>query len=161
MKTQQLQWVNGDWIAASDNNVQPQVALLFGSRPTIESSSDAIPALKSKHPNCEFITVSSAGNIMDEQLLDEQIVATLIELESSKAKCSQYDIQSTDAFELGAKVASDHDTEDLANLLLFSTTGINAGKLLEGGILLACHHGLTTAMKEHVKEQVSAFLGQF
>lgn len=36
-----------------------------------------------------------------------------------------------------------------------------ADKVMRGGILLACHHGLTQAMKDHVKEQVTAFLSQF
>lgn len=34
-------------------------------------------------------------------------------------------------------------------------------KVMRGGMLLACHHGLTPEMKEHVKAQVSAFLKQF
>lgn len=34
-------------------------------------------------------------------------------------------------------------------------------KVMRGGMLLACHHGLTTEMKTHVKEQVTEFLSQF
>lgn len=36
-----------------------------------------------------------------------------------------------------------------------------ADKVMRGGMLLACHHGLTRPMVDHVKEQVSEFLGQF
>lgn len=36
-----------------------------------------------------------------------------------------------------------------------------ADKVMRGGMLLACHHGLTRPMIDHVKEQVSEFLGQF
>jgi CDP-6-deoxy-D-xylo-4-hexulose-3-dehydrase len=34
-------------------------------------------------------------------------------------------------------------------------------KVMRGGMLLACHHGLTRPMIEHVKEQVTEFLGQY
>ena len=34
-------------------------------------------------------------------------------------------------------------------------------KVMRGGMLLACHHGLTRPMIDHVKEQVTEFLGQF
>lgn len=33
-----------------------------------------------------------------------------------------------------------------------------ADKVMRGGMLLACHHGLTSEMKEHVKEQVTEFM---
>jgi len=33
-----------------------------------------------------------------------------------------------------------------------------ADKVMRGGMLLACHHGLTQEMKDHVKEQVTAFM---
>lgn len=36
-----------------------------------------------------------------------------------------------------------------------------ADKVMRGGMLLACHHGLTRPMIDHVKEQVTEFLGQF
>ena len=36
-----------------------------------------------------------------------------------------------------------------------------ADKVMRGGMLLACHHGLTSDMKSHVKEQVTEFLSQF
>jgi len=36
-----------------------------------------------------------------------------------------------------------------------------ADKVMKGGMLLACHHGLTREMLDHVKEQVSGFLGKF
>jgi CDP-4-dehydro-6-deoxyglucose reductase, E1 len=36
-----------------------------------------------------------------------------------------------------------------------------ADKVMRGGMLLACHHGLTRPMLDHVKEQVTEFLGQF
>ncbi|MDP4934334.1 MAG: DegT/DnrJ/EryC1/StrS family aminotransferase, partial [Salibacteraceae bacterium] len=33
-----------------------------------------------------------------------------------------------------------------------------ADKVMRGGMLLACHHGLTQEMKDHVKEQVTEFM---
>jgi len=36
-----------------------------------------------------------------------------------------------------------------------------ADRVMRGGMLLACHHGLTPEMKDHVKTQVTEFLGQF
>ena len=34
-------------------------------------------------------------------------------------------------------------------------------KVMRGGMLLACHHGLTRPMIDHVKEQVTNFLSQY
>ena len=36
-----------------------------------------------------------------------------------------------------------------------------ADNVMRGGILLACHHGLTQAMREHIHESCELFLGQF
>lgn len=36
-----------------------------------------------------------------------------------------------------------------------------ADKVMRGGMLLACHHGLTRPMIEHVKEQVTEFLSKY
>lgn len=36
-----------------------------------------------------------------------------------------------------------------------------ADKVMRGGMLLACHHGLTRPMLDHVKEQVTEFLGKY
>ena len=36
-----------------------------------------------------------------------------------------------------------------------------ADRVMRGGMLLACHHGLTTEMKDHMKAQITAFLDQF
>jgi CDP-6-deoxy-D-xylo-4-hexulose-3-dehydrase len=38
---------------------------------------------------------------------------------------------------------------------------VESDKVMRGGMLLACHHGLTRPMIEHVKEQVTEFLGQY
>ncbi len=37
----------------------------------------------------------------------------------------------------------------------------NADRVMRGGMLLGCHHGLTEAMIEHVQERTRAFLGQY
>lgn len=37
----------------------------------------------------------------------------------------------------------------------------HADHVMRGGMLLACHHGLTRPMLDHVKEQVTEFLSQF
>ena len=37
----------------------------------------------------------------------------------------------------------------------------NADRVMRGGILFACHHGLSQAMMDHVHESVTLFLSAF
>jgi hypothetical protein len=69
---------------------------------------------------------------MDESLLDDTLIATVVEFAHTRVEARRFAIDQTDAAALGFNIANALDAPDLAGILLFSTAGINAGKLLNG-----------------------------
>ena len=132
MKTSQYKREHNTWKALKTEAVRPQLCLLFGSRPSIENDSSYYTELKAMFPKADIVCCSTAGNILNEQLLDNCIIATCIEFEYTYTRCELFNINESNELELGMKIARCFDTEDLANLLIFSCTGINAGKILSG-----------------------------
>ena len=132
MKTAQLKWENDEWKPISDLNLKPQLCLLFGSRLVVEKYPENYSKLRSLFPNSDIVTVTSAGNILDEYLLDETIIATAIEFEKTKIKTHAFELGKLDDEEIGKQVAKHFQSEDLSNILIFSCSGINAGNILNG-----------------------------
>jgi hypothetical protein len=132
MKTNQLKWIDNGWKALNATSINPQVCLLFGSRLTIEANPEYYQSLKTIYPNTEVIITSTAGNIIDEYLVDDTIIATAIEFEKTKIKTGVFGFNQTTDKLLGEKVANYFNAPDLCNILIFSCMGINAGNLLYG-----------------------------
>ncbi|MCA6362694.1 MAG: FIST C-terminal domain-containing protein [Bacteroidetes bacterium] len=132
MKTAQHLWQHGSWTAVAETLVHAQLCIVFGSRYTLEQNGGALHNLRAMYPNAFVVSCSSAGNILDESLLDDTLVATVIEFAHTRVAARRYAISQTDAATLGNQIASELDAADLAGVLLFSTTGINAGQLLNG-----------------------------
>jgi hypothetical protein len=132
MKTAQHLWRSGNWTDAGETCGQAQLCLVFGSRFTLEQHKEALHHLRAMYPNAFVVSCSTAGNIIDESLLDDTLVATVIEFAYTRVDARSFSIDKTDAASLGSHIASELDAPDLAGMLLFSTTGINAGQLLNG-----------------------------
>jgi hypothetical protein len=132
MKTFQSIYKNGAWDKPLNNGINPQLCLLFGSRFTIESNMDIVDKIKSIYPNTTVVTASSAGNIIGEQILDDVIILTAVEFKKTKLKFESFVFGNENEFDLGSKLANHFKQPELVNLLVFSTIGINVGKLLNG-----------------------------
>ncbi len=133
MITTQLKWSNDEWIFLSENvTLNPQLCLLFGSRFEVEKEKTYITELKKLYPNAQIVTTSTAGNIFDEELLDDTILATCVEFTKTTIDTKVYSILNISEQKLGEQIATDFLKPDLANVLLFSTMGLNAGNLLNG-----------------------------
>jgi hypothetical protein len=132
MKISQYKRENKQWIATKASTQQAHLCLLFGSRLDLDNDTTYYSDLHKLFPDAQIVTCSTAGNILNEQLLDNTIIATCIEFSSTVARCHLFDIQDANELALGQQVATYFDAPDLANILLFSCTGINAGKILSG-----------------------------
>ncbi len=132
MITLQLVWKNDNWDKQPNFQINPQLILVFGSRPTLEANPNYYSSLIKLYPNTQIITTSSAGNIIGEQLLDETIIATVIEFEKTNIRTGRFELGVNDDKTLGEQIANYFNTPDLANILLFSCSGINAGNILLG-----------------------------
>jgi len=133
MRVEQLIWSNGSWdnLEKADK-IKPQICLLFGSRFLIDNSLDYYEQLKEKLPNAEVVISSTAGSIIDEELLDDAIIANLIEFEYTEVKTNTIMFNNRSGFELGVEMAKLLDPEKTAYSLVLSTTGINADSMLTG-----------------------------
>lgn len=76
MKVSQLKWSNHNWQHISGEvDTKNQLCLLFGSRFNIEADiQTAVAQLINKNPNATVVTASTAGNIADENLIDNTII---------------------------------------------------------------------------------------
>ncbi|MCC6370656.1 MAG: FIST C-terminal domain-containing protein [Bacteroidia bacterium] len=134
MKSVQHQWENGRWNNSGEasNNAQAQLCLVFGSRPTLEANPDYYTQLRAFYPKAEIVTTSTAGNIVNESMLDETILATSVLFEKTKLKSASFQLNLTDDVTLGKEIARHFDAPDLAYILVLSCSGINAGSILAG-----------------------------
>lgn len=132
MKTAQHTWETDRWSALHEKAINAQLCLLFGSRPVMDMHTTFIDQLKVLYPNAEIVAVSTAGNIISDSLLDDTLIATAIEFDKTEVIAKLFPMNNAEAIELGREIALSMDQPDLAGLLLFSTTGINAGQLISG-----------------------------
>jgi hypothetical protein len=132
MNIAQYQWQNSSWNQQTGDVTDPQLCLIFGSRPTIEKNPEFIEQLASRYPNAQLVTTSTAGNIYDDQLLDDTILATCIEFEKTKITAQLFEIGKESDKDLGKTIAQSFIQKDLAYVLVLSSTGLNAGVLLSG-----------------------------
>jgi hypothetical protein len=132
MKTSQHTWENGAWTGVPETPLNAQLCLVFGSRLTLEAHAGYYQRLKAIYPNAEIITTSSAGNILDESLVDNAIIATAIEFKTTRVKTRSFMLNASEDRVLGEEVARHFMGADLANILIFSCSGINVGNILLG-----------------------------
>jgi hypothetical protein len=132
IKATQLKLESGEWTGDFSSIASSQLCLLFGSRLTIEENPNFVSKLEALAPNATIVTSSTAGNIMDEALIDDTIIATCLEFEKTTIKTRSYSLVDRDAHDLGENIAHDAEGDELEYLLLLSTVGINAGQLLSG-----------------------------
>lgn len=133
MKVKQLIWKNNSWEGLKDiTNLNPQLCLLFGTRRTLESGSLYKKELQERFADVDLVISSTAGNIYDETLLDDVIVANLIQFEHTKVKTDVLKFEERDGYDLGVKLGELVEVENTAYSLIFSSMGINADQILKG-----------------------------
>lgn len=132
MKTVSYLWKNEAWEKQGGEATSPSLCLLFGTRTVIEKYPDAIEKLQEICPGSSIVTASTAGNILDVQLLDETMIVTGIEFDQTTIRAHSFPFGLESDETLGHNLASYFDAPDLVYVLLLSTSGINAGNLLKG-----------------------------
>ncbi len=133
MKVDQNLWAHAKWEKEFVPGLKPHLCFLFGSRFTLELDfKRATEQLRSVYPGANLITVSTAGNIINDSLIDDAIVATCIELEKTSIRTGSFTLGDEEDEILGARIADFFNSEDLCYLVLFSASGVNAGNILKG-----------------------------
>lgn len=122
---------NNKWDARLLKAENPQLALLFGSRFTLEQSENSLVQFQEMYPDASIISISGAGNILDDSIIDNTIVANSIEFEHTKIQISHTDFKDRDELEVADSLMANIDQENLKSLLLYSCSGINLERVIQ------------------------------
>jgi hypothetical protein len=133
MKTAQHHFVAGHWIdtnASIDSN-KCQLVLAFGSSELLVDTTN-FNYLRSLYPNADIVTSSTAGEIIQDGVYDNSIVATAIELENSSLKSIKTNISlHKDSYAAGVFLKDTLDKDDLSGIFIISD-----GLMVEGSELV-------------------------
>ncbi len=146
MKTRQSVWSpQSGWSHSSHQALSspPSLVLVFGGREVL-SDSTALSTLAEIYPRAQLFGCSTAGEIDDVRVLDDQAVATAIWLEKSSIRtASLFLSEAADARDAGARLGRAIPHEGLVHALVLCD-----GTLVNGSSLVA---GLTSTLPAHVQ----------
>lgn len=146
MKTRQSTWSpQSGWSHSSAQTLStpPSLVLVFGGRAVL-SGGEALGTLAELYPRSTFFGCSTAGEIADVRVHDDQAVATAIWLEKSSIRTAALALADTlDASDAGARLGRAIPHEGLVHALVLSD-----GTQVNGSALVA---GLTSSLPPHVQ----------
>ncbi|NQX90544.1 MAG: FIST C-terminal domain-containing protein [Flavobacteriales bacterium] len=138
MKALQLNWSqeNG-WSGAiptsnSDENVQ--FVLVFGGVDEVVKK-ERYEELRTFFPKANIVMSSTAGEIVDDRLQDESLIATALSYQKTKLKFVEFNIQDFDSCHAcGEAIQKELLSDDLNHVLVISDGGMVNGDQLVAGI---------------------------
>lgn len=137
MKINQHQYSGTTWkdhsIDPSLNNQKCQLVFAFGS-PALIVGPEIYANLKARYPAANIIFSSTSGEILNDEVYDDTVVATAVELERSAVNCATTHIKNhANSFESGAYLMQQLDKNDLKCVFIISDgTFINGSELVAG-----------------------------
>jgi hypothetical protein len=135
MKIRQHHLLNNAWKEYPSDMGQDkcQLVLAFGSSDSIVKPEN-FEHLRSAYPAADIIFASTAGEIRDDMIYDDSIVATAIAFEKTTVKCVETNIKKHgSSFETGHFLMSQLQGGDLRAVFVISDgTFINGSELAEG-----------------------------
>lgn len=135
MKIEQRRWTNAEGWSPGPlrTSFVPQLAFIFGSRAVLESP---IPfeEIKTIYPTALLFGCSTAGEICGDQVLDDSLVVTAVEFQSTNIKSANVRINSVgDSYQAGLELGSALDKAGLVHILVLSEgLKINGNELVKG-----------------------------
>lgn len=107
-----------------------QLALVFGSKDLI--AKDVYESLREDFPQATIVMTSTAGEIIQEEVLDQSIVVAAIHFEKTAVQSNVVDVADfPNSFYAGSHLIRNLPKENLAHVLVFSD-----GSLVNGGELV-------------------------
>jgi len=136
MKVSQLTYsLESGWNGAEllSSVADSQMILVFGSRTTLEEN-QWFPALRKRFLKADIISLSTSGNILNEEVSDFSIVATVVFFEKTRIKTTMSNIDAMEnSNEAGAVIGSMLADPTLKHVLIFSDGGkVNGSELVKG-----------------------------
>jgi len=137
MRINQHHYVGNEWkdysIDPAFNNRQGQLVFAFGS-PDLIVKPDVYAHLKQLYPAANIIFSSTSGEIIADEVYDNTIAVTAIQLERASVKCANTHIKKHgNSFECGAYLMQQLDSDGLKCVFIISDgTFINGTELVAG-----------------------------
>jgi hypothetical protein len=118
------------------NSLNANLVIAFGERLFLEKTAP-YQKLKGLYPNANIVTCSTSGQISNNNLVQNNLVATAIAFEKTKIRTTEVDILlNPDIKLLGKKIKEDLLSDDLKSILVFSEGSfINGTELINELIL--------------------------
>lgn len=136
MKTEQSIYseANG-WELKSESHLgeTAQLVFLFGNKNLLKIQQH-IDSVRKAYPSAQIVGCSTSGEIYQEEVFNQNIVATAIWFEKTSFEiASQYIHSMEDSFSVGEKLAASLDKENLVHIMIFSEgLNINGSELTKG-----------------------------
>lgn len=133
MKIEQIIYKEQKFNKKIELSENAQLVLLFGSRNLIEDKKIFL-TIKEKYKNAYIMGSSTAGNVENLQISDEQINITAIYFEKSRIICGSVDLEDfEDDMKASIKMINGIEKENLKSIFLLTEgLNINAGRFVEG-----------------------------
>lgn len=136
MQTSQRSWTaSGGWIPGppQGRDDPPHLVLVFGSRVALADPAP-LSLLAEQYPTAAIIGCSTAGEILDTQVIDGSLIATEVRFKSTSVRLASVQLTGVESSqEAGRRIASELATSGLRHVLVFSDgLEVNGSSLLRG-----------------------------
>jgi len=136
MRVEQHNYIgNKGWNLVSNNGVGENAnwVLVFGSRELLSDKSK-YDELKAKFPNAHLLLGTTAGEIVDTQVIDDSIIATAVHFKHTQLKFAKTNInEEINSYQAGCKLAEALTKKDLAHVFVLSDgQKVNGSELVAG-----------------------------
>lgn len=136
MNVEQYHWNKVDgWIKINGDlaNKKADLVFLFGSR-NLLNQSNLIEEIKNKYLGSIIIGCSTAGEILDDKVFDNTIVATIVAFDKTAVICNSIDIDTADnSYTAGEELIKKFKPEGLKHVFVISDgLNVNGSQLVLG-----------------------------
>ena len=124
-------WTRGSHSSSEDNTYQ--LVLGFGSFDVVSRES-IFSDITARYPGANIVLCSTAGEVIDQDVLDDSIVVTAIAFEKTRVQCCVRNLADTrSSFETGRSLMNALNADDLAGIFVVSDGSvINGSELVSG-----------------------------
>lgn len=136
MKTEQKKWTKeGGWVDISEASLKdkPQLVFVFGATVLLKDKK-YFDEIKSMYPSSHILMASTAGEIINNSVLDDSLCVTAVFFEKTKLEFGQTDIKvGNESVEAGKILADSLPKEGLVHVMVFSDgLKVNGTSLVKG-----------------------------
>lgn len=136
MKVHQIQQETGgawDFSGLPESGLAYQLILVFGSRILLQENG-WYRSLSERFPDAHIVSLSTSGNINQEEVTEDSLVASLIYFEKTSIRTLVTNVaHQTSSLEAGAEIGKHLSADDLCHVLVFSDGAlVNGSDLVRG-----------------------------